>query len=68
MVTDSQHRWADAFVDEFERLCGKGKGGKGVAFEKRRIGRVTGYSYPDKGDATYAVTVGILQVGPDHLA
>ena len=66
IVSDSQYRWADAFVDELS-ACMAGAGGGGAAgaaaygFEKRSLGKVTGWSYADGADATYEVSVGVLE-------
>ena len=61
-MTDSQGRWTSAFEDELSRHVSDAP-----VFASRQIGPVTGYSYPDEGDATFDVTVRYLEMGPGVL-
>lgn len=61
IVTDSQVRCRPAFTAELAAALGVSEGE--IAFEERPLGAITGWSYGDGGDATYEVTVGVLEVG-----
>lgn len=60
IVTDSQQRCRAAFVSELAASLGVSEAE--VAFEERPLGAITGWSYNDGGDATYEVSVGVLEV------
>ena len=59
IVTDSQLQWSGVFTDELARCLGMEEA---PTFERRALGAVTGWSYGDGGDATYDVTVGVLEL------
>lgn len=60
IVTDSQHRWSNAFAEELAHCLGASEAAP--KFEQRALGAVTGWSYADGADATYEVTVNLLQL------
>ena len=64
IVTDSQWRWRDAFTRELALCLGMPE--RELGFVDRSLGEVTGWSYADGADATYEVTVGVLEVGADR--
>lgn len=62
IVTDSQLQWSGAFTAELARCLGTEGTEAAPTFERRALGAVTGWSYGDGGDATYDVTVGVLEL------
>lgn len=60
IVTDSQYRWSGAFTEELAHCLGLDEAPE---FERRSLGAVTGWSYNDGKDATYEVSVNVLQLG-----
>lgn len=64
VVTDSQYRWSGAFRDELSVCLGT----EVPPFERRALGAVTGWSYADGADATYEVTVNVLELDGGQFA
>ena len=59
IVTDSQRRHRDAFLDELDRCLPRAD----REFEATTVSDYTGWSYPDAGDVSVeAITVGVLRL------
>ena len=59
VVTDSQRRHRDAFLDELDRCLPRAD----REFEATTVSDYTGWSYPDAGDVSVeAITVGVLRL------